>query len=220
MTFLTQDLRDAIRSLRRSPGVALVIVLTLALGLGGATAIFSVVNGVLLRSLPYPAPDAVMRIWNHFEGTPQAPLSPAEYFDFRDRVHAVAAFGGYATGEQMTLTGGEAPERVSAAYLTAGVFPALGVQPALGRAFTADEDRPGGDKVVVLSHRLWVDRFGGSPSVIGRRIVLDGEARTVIGVMPADFRLPEDFAGDPTQVVVPLGYDRSTVPNRGSHFLR
>ncbi|HEX6966672.1 MAG TPA: ABC transporter permease [Gemmatimonadaceae bacterium] len=220
MTLFTQDLRDALRSLKRSPGVTLMIVLTLGLGLGGATAIFSVVNGVLLRPLPYPEPHAVVRIWNHFEGTPQAPLSPAEYFDYRDRVHAFAAFGGYATGEQMTLTGGEEPERVSAAYLTTGVFPALGVPPALGRAFTPDEDWPGAEKVVVLSHRLWVDRFGGSPSVIGTRITLDGEARTVIGVMPTDFRLPEDFAGEPTQVLVPLAYDRTTVPNRGSHFLR
>ncbi|HEX5438242.1 MAG TPA: ABC transporter permease, partial [Gemmatimonadaceae bacterium] len=220
MRMLASDLRYALRALRRSPGFTLVAVLTLALGLGAATAIFSVVNGVLLLPLPYPEPDAVMRIWNNFEGTPQAPLSPAEYFDYRDRVQAFSAFGAYAAGQQMNLTGGDRPERLSAAYLTAGVFPALGVQPALGRVFTAEEDRPGGPKVVVLSHGLWERRFGGSPAVVGHQIVLDGTEYTVIGVMQAAFRLPEDFAGSPTELFVPLDYDRTTVPNRGSHFLR
>lgn len=220
MDTLLQDLRYALRSFRRSPGFTAVAVFTLALGLGAATAIFSVVNGVLLRPLPYPDPDAVVRISNSWEGTPRAQLSPAEYFDYRDRSDAFAAFGVYATGQEMNLTGSGSPERLQASYLTAGVFPALGVEPALGRAFTPEEDRPGGDRVVVLSHGLWRRRFGGSPDVVGQRITLDGVSYAVIGVMPADFRLPEDFgAGAATELFVPLRYDRTTVPNRSRHFL-
>jgi putative ABC transport system permease protein len=221
MNTLVQDARYALRSLRKSPGFTLVAIVTLALGLGTTTAIFSVVNGVLLRPLPYPEPNAVMRVWNSFEGSTHAPLSPAEYFDYRDQVQAFSAFGAYATGQAMNLTGGDRPERLHASYLTAGVFPALGVRPALGRVFAADEDTPGGNKVVVLSNAFWRRRFGASPSVVGQRITLNGTSYAVIGVMPPTFHLPEDFgASAPTEIFVPLGYDRTTVPNRGSHFLR
>ena len=221
MEALMQDLRYAARSLRRSPGFALAAIVTLALGIGATTSIFSVVNGVLLRPLPYAEPDAVMRVWNSFEGSPKAALSPAEYFDYRDRVSAFSAFGVYATGQAVNLTGSDLPERLRASYLTTGVFPSLGITPALGRTFTTAEDAPGGDRVVLLSEGLWRRRFAASSDVVGERITLDGESYAVIGVMPAGFRLPEDFgASTPTELFLPLGIDRTSVPNRGSHFLR
>jgi putative ABC transport system permease protein len=208
------------RSLRRSPGFFFAAVFTLALGIGATTAIFSVVNSVLLRPLPYAEPDAVVRIWNSFGGSPKAAISPAEYFDYHDRATAFSAFGVYATGQAVNLTGADVPERLHASYLSVGVFPALGIRPGLGRAFTAEEDTPSGAHVVVLSDGLWRRRFAASPSIVGQRITLNGESYEVIGVMPPEFRLPEDFGAiAPSELFLPLGIDRASIPNRGSHFL-
>ncbi len=219
METLLQDLRYAARRLARSPAFTAVAVLTLALGIGANVAIFGVLNGVLLRPLPYDEPDRLVKLWNRWEGSPEADLSPAEYFDYRDRVTAFVAMGAYATGA-VNLTGGDAPERLGAGYLSAGVFPALGVDPALGRRFTPEEDSPSGEPVVVLGHGLWTRRFGADPSVVGRTVFMNGSAHRVVGVMPPGFRLPEDLRGEgETEIYLPLGIDRTTVPNRGSHFL-
>jgi putative ABC transport system permease protein len=219
MEELLHHLRVAARSLRRHPSFTLIATLTLALGIGANTAIFSVLNGVLLRPLPYAQPDRLVKVWNHWEGSPEADLSPLELFDYKERVGAFSHLGAYATGPT-NLTGGDNPERLQAGYLTAGVLPALGVAPLHGRGFTAAEDVPGGEPVVVLGHGLWTRRFGADPSLIGQPILLNGAERVVIGVMPPDFRLPEEIRGEEeADLYMPLGMDRTTVPNRGSHFL-
>ena len=217
---IPQDLRLAARSLRRNPGFALVAVVTLALGIGANTAIFGVLNGVLLRPLPYATPDRLVKVWNHWEGSPEGNLSPPEFFDYRERLGSFSHLGAYTTGPA-NLTGGDAPERLNAGFLSAGVFPTLGIAPLHGRVFVAEEDVPGVEPPVVLGHGLWVRRFGGDPSIVGRTITLGGNARTVVGVMPPEFRLPEELRGEETtDLFLPLGIDRTTVPNRGSHFLR
>ena len=215
-----QDVRFAVRALRRRPGFTLVVLLTLALGIGATTAMFSVVDGVLLRPLPYGAPERVVRVWNAWTDTPDAALSPAEYFDLRAQVPELATLGVYAP-TTATLTGDGEPERFPAAAANAALWPALGVAPALGRVFGADEDRPGAARVAVLGHALWQRRFGGDPAVLGRRLLLNGQPHTVVGVMPASFALPEDFAAEePAALYVPFGLHPDSVANRGSHFLR
>jgi putative ABC transport system permease protein len=213
------DLRYAIRSFRRAPAFALLAVLTLALGVGANTAIFAVVDAVLLRPLPYPEADRVVTIVNRWQGSPEADLSPAEYFDYREQTAGFEAVAAYSPGA-LVITGGEQPERVPAGFASASLFRVLGVSPRLGRAFTAEEDRPDASPVAVLTDAFWRSRFGADPSVIGTTITLNAEPATIVGVMPAGFRVPADFGGaDPAAVFVPLGIDRSTVPNRGSHFL-
>lgn len=212
------DVRQAARSLRRTPGFAIAAVLTLALGIGATTAVFSVVNGVVLKPLPYPDADRLVAAWNAWDDTPRGGISPAEYFDYLDRVDAFAHFGVYVT-DVSALTGSGPPERLPTGYVSYGVLPALGVAPQIGRPFHADEDAPGGH-AVILSDGLWQRRFGRDRGVIGSRLVIDDVVHTVVGVMPPGFRLPVDFeAPDPAQLFVPLGLDRSNLPGRGSHFL-
>lgn len=215
---MVKDVRYAARQLLRRPGFAAILVLTLALGIGATTAVFSVVDAVLLRPLPYAAPDRLVSVKNRWEGETQGMLSPDEFFDYREHVDAFEAIGAYGFA-MMNLTGDGEPERVRNGYVTSDVLPLLS-EPHLGRVFTAGEQRPHTD-VVVLSYGLWQRRFGGSPDVIGRELLADGRTLRVVGVMPAGFRLPEDFAtGEMTDLYVPLGIQRETVPNRGSHFLR
>jgi putative ABC transport system permease protein len=214
-----QDLRIAARGLRRSPGFTLVGVLTLALGIGANAALFSILDAVLLRPLPYPDAERVVRVYAQWEGSARAELSPAEYLDLREQAGSFQALGVYADG-WANLTGGDRPERLRAAYLSASAFPALGVRAAAGRAFTAAEDAPGAAPVAVLGHDLWVRRYAADPGIVGREIRLDGGPATVVGVMPAGFALPDDLArGEAADVFLPLGIDRASVPNRGSHFL-
>lgn len=206
-----QDLKFALRTLRKSPAFASTALVTLALGIGASTAVFSVVDGILLRPLPYAAPDRLVSVNNRWVGENRGTLSPEEFFDYYEHVGAFEAIGayGYTT---MNLIGGSQPERVRAAAVSAGVLPLLGVDPPLGRVFTVEEDRPGSG-VVVLSDGLWRRRFGGSPDVIGREIIANGRTRQVVGVMPAGFQLPEDFvAGEASELYVPLGIeDRKSV---------
>lgn len=215
---LWQETVYAARSLTRTPGVALAAILTIAIGVGATMTIFSAVNTVLLRPLPYAEPDRIVRVWNAWDDTPRGALSPAEYFDYLARLDVFEHLGVYAT-DVTALTGGGEPERVRTGFLSHQVLPALGVTPQIGRSFTSDEDAPG-HAVVLLSDGLWRTRFGAASDVIGRRILLDDEAHTVIGVLPAGFRLPEDFdTPEPAQLFVPLALDPQTMPGRGSHFL-
>jgi putative ABC transport system permease protein len=172
MTNLHQDLRYAVRGLRQRPGFTLVAVLTLALGIGANTAIFSVVNGVLLRPLPYERPDRLAMIWGHRNQEPLAQLSVPEYWDLRERTHSFAGVAAFAEGN-INLTGTGTPERLRAGYFTANTTAVLGVAPAIGRGFTAEEDLPGGPSVVLLGDGLWRRRFGADPKVIGRVLTLD-----------------------------------------------
>ncbi|MFW6202565.1 MAG: ABC transporter permease, partial [Gemmatimonadota bacterium] len=197
-----QDLTFAVRTLRKRPGFAAVAALTLALGIGATTLVFSIVNGVLLRPLPYAQPDRIVNVWQTNESwrDSESPFLrafaerfPASYpvaEDWRTMSRAFEAVGAYDAGEGMTETGGDRPERLTVVRAAAGLFDVLGVEPALGRTPTPDEDRVGGPALVVLSHGYWQRRFGGDASVIGRTLELDGRAHTVVGVMPEGFYFP------------------------------
>jgi putative ABC transport system permease protein len=216
---LAQDVRHAARSLRRSPGFTVAAVLTLALGIGANAAIFSVLDAVVLRPLPYRDPERLVGVWNSWTDTPRATLSSLEYFDYREQLRSFEQFGVMAGGA-VTLTGAGEPARLAIGVVSHGVLPALGVAPQAGRLFTASEDQPERNFVVVLTDGLWRRRFAADPAIVGRRIVLDREGYTVVGVMPPGFRLPRDFdAAAPAEAFVPLGFDRTTIAIRGNHFL-
>ncbi|PYT91528.1 MAG: hypothetical protein DMG36_17980 [Acidobacteria bacterium] len=191
MERLLQDIRYSARTLLKHPGFAAVAVLTLALGIGANTAIFSVVENVLLRPLPYPQPGNIVQIWNTYPPqVPRGALSPGDYADWRRQNASFSEMGGYAQISQgFNLTGEGEPQRVLGSYASAGLFPMLGIRLAAGRYFLPEEDRAGSSPVVMLSHRLWQSRFGGDPRVVGRTITLDNQGYAVAGVLPADFRL-------------------------------
>jgi putative ABC transport system permease protein len=188
MRTLWQDLRYGARALLKNPGFALIAVVTLALGIGANTAIFTVVNAALLRGLPYREPDRLVHLW---EMTPQKefPRREASYPDFLDwrQSQSFEAMAAY-TGGGFTLTGRGAPEMIQGARGSADFFKALGVEPIIGRAFQPGEDSPGADNVVLLSYGLWQRRFGGDSAVVGESLTLNGSPYTVIGVLPPNFQ--------------------------------
>jgi putative ABC transport system permease protein len=192
MQTLMQDLRYAFRMLYKNPGFSAVALLALALGIGANTAIFSVVNSVLLRPLPYSDPSRLVMIWQDHQqrGGPEREwASPADLRDFQEQTNSfehITAFLGWGP----TLTGQGEPEDLQAAAVSHDMFTMLGVQPALGRTFNEEEDRPGAEKVVVLSDQLWKRRFASDPAIIGKSVTLSDESYTVIGVMPRGFNFP------------------------------
>src|SRR5262245_1662491 len=188
-----QDLRYGLRMLVKAPGFTLIAVLTLALGIGANTAIFSVVNAVLLRPLPYENPGQLVRLWadNSGQRTEQKPFAPADITDFRDQLTAFEAIGLFDIGLSANLTGGEQPERVNGSEATPGLFTALRVKPILGRTFSPDETEVAQSKVALISEGLWRRRFGADPDFAGRTVQLDGENYTVVGVLPTSFKFPE-----------------------------
>ncbi|HEU5453802.1 MAG TPA: ABC transporter permease, partial [Terriglobales bacterium] len=188
-TGFLHDLRFALRSLRKNPGFAAAAVCALALGIGAATAIFSIVDGVLLRPLAYSDADRLVVILYH--GTD--PVAPVNFRDWRDQDRSFASMQA-AEYWTATLTGADQAERVTGLHVTAGMFSMLGVQPLLGRTFAADEDDPGREHVVVLGYGLWQRRFGGDRSVVGSSVQLNGEPYTVIGVMPRSFHFAPFWA--------------------------
>ncbi len=218
-----QDLRYGVRSFGRNRGLAAVAVLTLALGIGANTAIFSVIHGVLLRPLPYPHPDRIVSPWQATPSSGEARLGLSEAQLVRLRAGAapsLAEVGGYLL-QGATLAGspGAEPERVASAWVTAGVLEALGVAPALGRSVRWS-DESGGDRVAVLSDGLWRRRFGGDPGILGRTVEIDGRPTLVCGVMPAGFALPEDLGGgEPAQLYRALPIAPGNL-NWGSYYLR
>jgi predicted permease len=208
-----QDLRFAVRSLRRRAGFTGVAVLTLALGVGATTALFGVVKSVLLTPLPYGGPEGVAVVWSAWKGFDQTWLSYDEWEAWDAQVPAFADVALFSDGA-VTLTAGDGSERVRAGFVDRDVFRVLDVRPRLGRGFTAEEDRPGGPRAIVLGHRLWQRSYGADPSIVGREVQVGGEAATVVGVMPAGFRLPLDFGADgPTEAWLPLATD---APSNGA----
>ncbi len=192
MPNLLQDLRFAIRQLRKSPGFALTTILTLALGIGATTAMFSLINSVLLRPLPFPEPDRLMMIAPLEQsavrpGIPSS-ISYPDFFDWRSRQRSFDAIASYHR-ESHTLTGSGQPQELESQTVSSEFFRVLGASPSLGRGFVADDEKKG-TRVAVLSHQLWQSTFGGDPSIIGRNITLDQNSYTVIGVMPAGFNFP------------------------------
>ncbi len=211
-----QDFRHALRLLARAPGFAAVAVLTIALGIGANSAIFSVINSVALKPLGYPEPERLTFITSQFPtlGFEKFWISPPEYFELRERSRSFEDIAAYTTGA-VNLSEGSQPERVNAVFTTANMFDVLGVRPAIGQPYTAEQDGPNADPVVVLSHELWSRIFAGDRSVIGRTIEINGRRTTVVGVAPPGFDLHDARA----QVWMPLGLDPSNRQNRGSHFL-
>ena len=215
-TFL-QDMRYALRTLLKRPAFTVIVVLALALGIGANTAIFSVVNAILLRPLPYKNPDRIVMVWmdNHKLGVDQDWHSYPNYSDYRDQSSTfedVAAFN----DRSFNLTGTGDPVRVVGAWTTANLFQVLGVDPILGRAFSGEEETPGKDLVAVLSYGLWQRRFGSDPNVIGQPISLNGVDRTIVGVMPPTFRFPEKT----TELWIPLAAGPQLKQARGSFWLK
>ncbi len=172
--------------LARNPGFTIVAILTLALGIGANTAIFSVVRRVLLQPPPYQQPQSLVQIWNtYFPAWPQLGLSPGDFQDFRRQAKSFSEMAAYIDiPAGFNLTGQGEPERVQAAYADSNLFPMLGVRPVAGRTFTPDQDKPGNTPVVLLTHRFWQSHFGSDPSVVGRSLTFDGKSYVVIGVLP------------------------------------
>jgi putative ABC transport system permease protein len=185
-----QDLKFAVRLLQRQKMFTAAAVATLALGIGATTAMFSLVDGVLIRPLPYEDPDRLIRIWSsNPRGIPRNQISPPDFFDWREQARGLSALAGFNTAD-VTLTSGGDPARVLGASATANLAQTLGVQPLVGRWFVDAETRGTGEPVAVLSERLWRDRFGSDPALIGRTIVVDGFPRAVIGVMHRSVQIP------------------------------
>jgi predicted permease len=194
MQTLFQDLRFSLRMLRKSPGFTAVAVLTLAVGLAANTAIFSVINGVLLQPLEYPSPAQLVALqllvpqWAH--KFPMVPLNPATYLAWSRQASSLAGIGVAETGDTMNLTGAGEPALLTADAVTSTLFDVLGVKPLLGRTFSPDVDQAGHNHEAILTHTLWRNRFNGDPNVIGRAIALNGSPYTVIGILPASFVFP------------------------------
>jgi putative ABC transport system permease protein len=185
----TQDLRYVARTLGRAPGFAATAVLVVAIGIGATTAAFSVTDFVLLRPLPFAGPNRLVKVWEKPTGYSRMELSPANYRDWKNAATSFDAWSAYSVTSVNVIGAGE-PQRVDAAAVTADLFSTLGVQPLIGRRFTADDDREGATSTVILSYRLWQTTFGGSPGIIGQHVVLGSESSEIIGVMPRTFRFP------------------------------
>jgi putative ABC transport system permease protein len=219
MSTLLPDLRYALRTLTKQPGFTLVALLTLALGIGANTAIFGIVNAVLLRPLPYHEPDRVVLLWSHWINWNKTWVSQPELDDYQHLARTLDHIGAFQYAS-FNLTGTGEPLRVRAAQVQPAVFTALGAEPIAGRLFTAEEDRPGFDHVVVLGEGLWREQFGSERSVIGRTISLDATPYTVVGVLPAALRLPLDYASrTSTQLWVPIALGPPDPQDRGNHGL-
>src|SRR5689334_15643928 len=209
------DVRYALRMMFKTPGLTAVLAITLALGIGASTTIFSVVNSVVLRPLPYAEPDRIVRVYTEFRGGMDLKrfwVSPPEFDDLRRECRTCASVAAWSYGTA-SIAGGDRPVRVEANYATHELLPMLGVKPLLGRWFDKSEDHPGDQEVIVLGYDVWKRAFGGDPSVIGRKIHVDAMPMTVIGVMPKGF----DFL-DRQQAWLPLNLDIPKT-NRGGHFL-
>lgn len=216
MDTLTQDLRHAVRSLTRTPGLALLVTLILALGIGGTAVIFGVVNAVLIRPLPYPHSEQLARAYSIFRlhGNALGVASPPDFVDWRARNHSFGELAATTSGA-VALTGEGPAEQVPAAQVTGGFFAVMGVAPALGRGLTPADDSVGGPAVAVLSDGLWRRRFGGASDVIGRAIRIGGNAYQVAGVMPPGFDYP-----DGSDLWLPLRFSsRDLATQRGAHYL-
>ena len=219
---LGKDLRYAGRALRKSPGFAAAIVLTLGLSIGANSAIFSVIDGVLLKPLPYPHSDRIVRLFFSSNSYPKFPLNPFDFRDFRSRSHSFDSLAAF-TRSDVQLSGSGEPVRLAAFRVTAGYFRVLGLGPEQGREFDAKDELPGSGRVVILSDRLWRTQFGAAPDIVGQKITLDSQPFTVLGVMPPGTKHPgNDYHalpyGDSVDAWWPFTFEGN--PNqRGSHYM-
>ena len=214
MNGLLQDIRYSVRQLRKSPGFFFVAVLTLAIGMAATTAIYSIVDSLLLRPLPYPNSTRVVRLWDTFapRGMMEISLSEPEFNEYRGN-KSFAYLAGFSTGA-LTLTGGGVPLRIATGWVTSDFFSVFGTEPFLGRVFSADEYRPGKTQVAVLNYKLWMSRFDGNPDIVGKSILLNGQSCLIVGVMPRKFNFPSAETG----VWQPLPVSPVSA-NLGNHYL-
>jgi putative ABC transport system permease protein len=215
VTWLWQDLRYGLRILMKDPGFTLVAVLTLALGIGANTAMFSVVNAVLLRPLPYPESDRLTWVWvdNRVEGIREYITSWPNFADWRAQNQVFEGMAGVRE-QRLNLTGVGEPEELQGANVSANFFELMRSGPARGRGFLGDEEYEGRDLVVVISHNLWQRRFGGDQNIVGQTLYLDGQTHNVIGVMPPYFQFPNK-----TEIWKPLVASAELRRNRGALWL-
>jgi putative ABC transport system permease protein len=235
VAFIMNNFRYAVRLLLKSPGFALVAILTLALGIGVNSAIFSLVDAVMLRPLPYPEPDRLVSLWEEKigEGPNSAntsgqslgssgwpgrwTVSAANLMDYQMQKNSFVSLAGFSvTGMNITESG--PPDRLSGEQVTANYFATLGVSPAHGRAFLPDEDRPGANKVLIASDELWHSRFGGDPHFLGSSVTLDNERYTVVGILPPGFQSPSQFNMTiPLLFYIPAAYPADLLARHGDH---
>src|SRR5262245_32669731 len=232
MRAICQDLRYGARMLVKHPGFTLIAVLTLALGIGANSAIFSVVNSVLLRELPYREPQRLVMVWSDrplqsaLRGWTEWPFTPADYRDLRDQNQSFEQMAAFTYPMGLNITGGDGPELIVGVRASANLFALLGVVPRHGRAFLPEEEQPGNNRAIILSDRLWQSRFGSDPKIIGQKVSFSDEPYTVVGVAPPDFQfppkagLPAYFTFPPeVDFYIPLSLTPEQWNDRGSGFL-
>lgn len=211
---LVQDLRYSIRALRKQPGFVAIAVLTLALGIGPITAIFTLAHAVLLKPLPFKESERLVRVWKNANNS----ISVPDFVDWRDQNQVFEQMGSFSIYSVFNLVGEGEPEAIQGSVVSADMLTALGVEPLLGRLFLPDEDKPGKSPVVVLSHTLWQQRFSGDPNIIGRRLTFNAQSYTVVGVMPKGFEFPIDVSGTRLWATEVFDPDDQRTP-RGNNFL-
>lgn len=211
---LQRDLRYTIRTLFRTPGFAMTAIIVTALGIGANTAVFSVVDTVLIRPLPYSNPDRLVRFWERFADYGRTELSPGNYRDWQQRSHSFEAMGAY-TNVSVNLVGQGNPERVDGASVTQSLAPLLGIHPVIGRLFRPEEDRSGVAGTILISYGMWQARFGGRTEALGQILRLDDEAYTVIGVLPSGCKFPDRN----TQFWIPTRFGPESFEDRGDTFI-
>jgi ABC-type antimicrobial peptide transport system permease subunit len=220
---MIQDLRLAFRSLLNSPGFSFVAIITVALAIGANTAVFSLVNALLIRPLPYQAPNELVLLWEKFpaQGLDRIPVSAPEYLDYTKELKSMD-IGGFDYVD-LNLTAGEMPERIPGAVVTPSLFQVLGIQPSKGRVFTPEEFGEGNDNVVVVSERLWKRRFNSDPALIGKQLSINGRSFTVIGMMPEAFKFPLPLFniqggtfGQQVDIWKPIAFSKNELESRGS----
>jgi putative ABC transport system permease protein len=218
METLLRDIRYGVRSLLKRPGFTAIALIALALGIGANTAIFTLVNAVLVRPLPFAEPDRLVWMWGNIRnGSNRASVSPPDFLDYRKQTTTFEEFAAFfSIPVPLNLTGDGEPERLTASGVTGNYFQALGVKPALGRTFLLENEKPGSDQVAVLSYRLWQKRFGGDPGILNKTVTLDGKTFQVLGVMQPNFSFPQ-FA----ELWLPINFDISPgMKQRKAHFMR
>ena len=216
MGTLLQDIRYSIRTLAKSPAFTAIAVLTLALGIGANAALFSVVDAVLLRPLPFQNPSRLVWTWGNCSLCDQAAVSPADFLEYRAQNHSFEYYGAMAGGDSLfNLTGNDKPMQIKGSMVTAGFFDALGIRPRYGRVFNVADEKTTDPESVILSHHLWQENFGSDPKVIGKSIALDGKTRTIVGVLASDIPLLTR-----ADLWFPAPFENERMQSRRSHFLR
>ena len=218
MDSIIKDIRYGVRGLLKRPGFTAIALVALALGIGANTAIFSLVNAVVIRPLPFPDPDRLVWVFGNIRnGGSRASVSPPDFLDYRSQNKTFEQFA--ASGTQplaANLTGSGEPERLFASAVSGNYFDTFGITPAIGRAFTLDNEKPGSDQVTVLSHAFWQKRFGGDPNIVGKTITLDSRSYQILGVMPAGVSFPQS-----AELWIPMNFDGDPdMKMRKAHFLR